>query len=360
MHRLAAAPYRRNHLSLVTSPSQRVAAATPYRTGIQPVMIWAGIGALILLLQLHSMGSWILSDRFMPTPTGPDPIPDAVLLRLRIMEVCSALTFVFLVTYFVVRPWRRDGRPSFDGLLIVSWGLMTWQDPMVNYISTQYLLNSHLINFGSWTAGSVPGWVSPNGNLLPEPVVLYPAIYMLFGIIPVATLCAAWRWYRRTRPQASFIGYVLITLAIGIMLDLIAEVLMIRGGVFAYPNAIRSVTLWAGELHQFPLYEGLLVCFVMTAGACLRFFVNDKGETWVERGLGRLQMRRSEPLLRFLAIYAFIQLSMLLLYSIPMMGISMHTDTFVEGYPSYMVNGLCVSGAEGSECPGRGVPMPRP
>ena len=343
----------------IASTPARAAKSSLGGPSVLPVTIWASLGAALFLLQFYVMGSWALSDRFAPTPTGPDLIPTGDLLRLRIMEGCSAVTFFALLYFVLIRPWRRTGRPSFDGLLIVTWGLMVWQDPMVNYISTQYLLNAHLINFGSWTAGSTPGWVSPNGHLLPEPVVLYPAVYMLFGLVPVMLLCAAWRWYRRTRPQASLIGYVLITLAIGIALDLIAEVLMIRGGVFAYPNAIRALTLWAGETYQFPLYEGLFVCFVMTAGACLRYFVNDRGETLVERGLDRLQLGKSQALVRFLAIYGFIQLSMIVVYDIPMQWVSMHTDTFVEGYPSYMINGLCTSGVDGQQCPGRGVPMPR-
>jgi hypothetical protein len=236
---------------------------------------------------------------------------------------------------------------------------MVWQDPMVNYISTQYLLNSNLINFGSWTFGSTPGWVSPNGNLLPEPIVLYPAVYMLFGIVPVALLCAAWRGYRRRYPNGTRWGYVAIALGLGILLDVLAEVAMIRGDVFAYPNAIQSVTLWAGERHQFPLYEGLFVCFVMTAGACLRYSRDDRGETWVERGVNRLRLRRLHTPVRFLAVYAYLQLAMIVTYDIPMMGVSLHTDTFVSGYPSYMVNGLCVAGVDGKQCPGRGVPIPR-
>lgn len=326
---------------------------------IQPVAVWSAIGAVLLLLQLYVLMTWLTSGHFVPTPTGPDIIPAGDLLRLRAMELASAIGFILLVVFVLIRPWVRTGRPSFDGLLIVSWCLMVWQDPMVNYVSAQYLLNSNLVNFGSWTLGATPGWVSPKGNLLPEPILLYPAVYMLFGLVPVMMLCGAWRWYKRHAARPLLIGYVLITLAIGITLDLLAEVFMIRGGVFAYPNAIRSLTLWAGEQHQFPLYEGLFVCFVMTAGGILRYFVNDRGETLVERGLHKLRLKRSKSLLRFLSIYAFLQLSMMLVYDIPMIFVSMHTDSFVEGYPSYMINGLCASGIDGTQCPGKGVAISR-
>lgn len=324
-----------------------------------PATFWIAVGALIFLLEAYSLTNWALSDRFVATNPGTDIIPPGDLLRLRIMEACSAAGFVLLIGLVLVRPWLRDGRPSFDGLLIVSWLLVLWQDPMVNYISTQYLINSHLINFGSWTLGSTPGWISPRGNQLPEPAVLYPAVYMLFGLVPSVVLCAAWRRYREWRPQASFIGYALIGFAIGIMLDLLAEGLMIRGGVFAYPNAVRSLSLWPGELHQFPLYEACFVSILMNACGYLRFTINDRGETVAERGIEQMRLKRTRTLARFLAIYGFVQLGMIVLYDIPLQWFSLHTDSFVEGYPSYMVNGLCASGADGATCPGKGVPMPR-
>ena len=66
-----------------------------------------------------------------------------------------------------------------------------------------------------------------------------------------------------------------------------------------------------------------------------------------------------EVLVRFLAVYAYIQLAMIVLYDVPMMVVSLHTDAFVEGYPSYMLNGVCVAGAGGDQCPGQGVAVPR-
>jgi hypothetical protein len=45
---------------------------------------------------------------------------------------------------------------------------------------------------------------------------------------------------------------------------------------------------------------------------------------------------------------------------IPQQWFGTHSDPFPAGYPSYLVNDMCASGADGHTCPGPGVLMPRP
>jgi hypothetical protein len=51
---------------------------------------------------------------------------------------------------------------------------------------------------------------------------------------------------------------------------------------------------------------------------------------------------------------------MLVVFTIPMQWLGLHSGPFPRGYPSYMTNGLCAYGVHGDECPGPGVFMPRP
>src|SRR5258708_14553048 len=69
-------------------------------------------------------------------------------------------------------PGRREGRMETDGRLIASAGMIFFWDMSMNYSSTVLFYNSHLINYGAWSLGSWPGWMSPNANLLPQPILI--------------------------------------------------------------------------------------------------------------------------------------------------------------------------------------------
>jgi hypothetical protein len=53
------------------------------------------------------------------------------------------------------------------------------------------------------------------------------------------------------------------------------------------------------------------------------------------------------------------KISMLVVFTSPMQRFALHSGSFPRGYPSSMIKGLC-AGAQGDECPGPGVLMPRP
>ena len=328
---------------------------------INPALVWGIIGALLLAMEFYVVGKWILSPYFVPTDPGPDPLPQSTWYLLRTMEVIST-TSIFAMTWFlVIKPWRRDGRPSLDGILVVVWMNLFFQDPFLNYTSTQYYINSHLYNFGSWTLGAMPGWTSPNGNLLPEPLLLWFGAYGWFGFLPCLAACFGMRKYKEKFPRASVLELILVAWAIMFCIDMVGEATMIRGGIYAYPGHIKEITLWEGETYQFPLNESFFMGAVMAATACLRYFVNDRGETLVERGIERLKFSNTQQhLLRFLAVYGWVHLGMWVLYNIPQQWVGTHTDPFPANYPSYLSNHMCVSGNSGNQCPGPGVAMPRP
>jgi hypothetical protein len=102
---------------------------------------------------------------------------------------------------------------------------------------------------------------------------------------------------------------------------------------------------------------------VLTAFACLRFFKNDRGETVVERGIGRHQPSSARAaLIRFLAILGGVQVILLLTYHGPMlMWQSVHAGPWPKEIQerSYLTDHLCGAGSE-QACPGPGIPIPRP
>ena len=73
-----------------------------------------------------------------------------------------------------------------------------------------------------------------------------------------------------------------------------------------------------------------------------------------------MRKRRCGPFWRFAAVYGYFHLMFVVLYGVPQQWFATHSDAFPEGYPSYMLNGMCIYGDTGDQCPGPGVSIPRP
>lgn len=323
---------------------------------------WAVLGALMLAFQAYVFGAWIFGPNFVPTPTGPDAISDGTLLYFSILQTAVPLLAAFFFWRWVVAPWRRDGQLSIDGMLALSGATTVFWDMSMSYTSTALLYNSHLVNFGSWTLGSWPGWTSPAGNLLPEPILVSGPGYLALVVSQAFFMCWLVRKAKQRVPTLGLLS-VLCLMVIGLtIIDSALEIALIRTSVYAYPGGIRALTLFAGETYQFPLTEGFLFGgLAVGAMAMLRYFIDDKGQTLAERGLHKMRYGHTKrQWLRFLAVYGFVHGAFFVLYMIPNQWLSTHSDPFPQGYPSYMINGMCVAGAQGDQCPGPGVAMPRP
>ena len=326
------------------------------------VVRWAWLGAAIMAFIVYVLAKWFVSGKAVPTDPGTDALPEVTRLFIFWVQIVCTVAGLVVAWIFVVRGWRREGRLTTTGMLYIAWLTLFFQDPMMNYTSAQLLYNSHMVNLGTWTQGATPGWTSPNGNHLPEPLMLIIMGYTIIGyslcfpVLAVLNKCKA-RWPRLTRPQLALIGVAAL-----IVLDTLFESLLLRTGVYAYPGGIRAITLFAGETYQFPMSEGL--CYGgLTIGSTLLLLLyrDDKGQTFVERGIDQLRIgTMGRQWVKFLALFGFVHLSMFIAFTIPMQWFSTHSDPYPEGYPSYMTNGMCVYGVKQNECPGPGVMMPRP
>jgi hypothetical protein len=162
------------------------------------------------------------------------------------------------------------------------------------------------------------------------------------------------------------------TIIVGLtVIDTIIEGLILRTGVYGYPSAIRSITLFAGHTYQVPMSETFLFGGLgLGAVACLSYFRDDKGRTLAERGLDRVNAgARGRQWIKFLAIFGAVHLAFLVLYFIPQQWFATHGDPWPRGYKSYMINGMCdypagagavqARGTRAVPCPGPGVAFPR-
>ena len=325
-----------------------------------PAFFWAVAGGLILAFQFYVLGSWITGPNFKPTPPGPDTISDSLHFYYLLLQIGVSGAAVACMAKWLVLPYLREKRITADGRLFIAGGMIFFWDCSMNYTSTALFYNSHLANFGAWTSGAWPGWMSPSGNRLPEPLYITIPGYVSLVTTQAMFICWLLRKAKARWPQlgvASTIGLIFLG---GTIVDSIIEVALLRTGIYAYPGAIRSISLFAGQTYQFPLNEGFLFGGLgvgsMTA---LHYFRDDKGQTLAERGIDKLRISDTgKQWLRTFAVYGFCHLLFLMLYTVPMQWFSLHSDPFPQ-YPSYLVNGMCTYGVNADQCPGPGVMMPR-
>jgi hypothetical protein len=348
--------------STVTEPLGGVATlGGDARSVVKPVTIWATVGGALLLLQVYVWIRWISGPYFERVPGGPTdpPMYMKVMLTANAVVMCVGLPFV--IWWFIVRPWVRERRITLDGLLFVSCALFFFQDPLLNYFNTWCTYNTWLWNRGSWSS-HIPGWVSPEspGRQVAEPLLINATGY---GMVLVLAMAGCWlmRKIKARWPGISNVRLILVTYAAAFVADFVMEAgFMLPFGLYTYPGSIRSVTVFAGTYHQWPIYEGLMWGGVMTALTCLRYFTDDRGRTVVERGLDQVRGGFArQQLVRFLAIFAAVSACFFVFYNIPAQWIGMHSDPWPQDHlkRSYFNGGICGDGTD-VPCPDPSLPIP--
>lgn len=325
-----------------------------------PVKWWAGFGVLMVAVQAWAFGHWIVTGLATPTPTGPDEAPRWMTITIWTFQAVCLVVGIAGIYWFVIRPWRRDGRLNFDSFMVIGFYLTFWQDPLLNYFQRWATYNSNLYNFGSWTS-SIPGWASPDGHLMPEPLFFVVPTYGIVCFLMVMLLSQVMKKAKQKWPRLGVAGTIGVAFAFFVVFGGIVEQLWMRMGIYAYPGAIRALTLFSGHYYQYPVYEAVIFAATFTAWASVRYFRNDKGESVVERGLHELQTsERSKSWLRGLALVGALNAAMLFVYNAPLQFFAMHADEWPADIVnrSYLTDGFCGPGTTYA-CSGSDTPVPR-
>jgi hypothetical protein len=307
---------------------------------------WICAGLVFLGIEIYAVVAWIVSGQAHATPHGPTPIPGWMVVNARIWEVGGLIITAGFIYYFVIRPIRREGRLGIDGYFTIAFATLSWQDPLINYLHPWVSYNTVFLNYGSWTS-HILGWVSPGAHNFAEPVLWTGPgyIYIMYGFTLIAV--AVMRSAHRRWPSFGAAQLVIVCFVFAAVLDLVAETLWLRLGMYVYPGAIRSVTLFPGKYYQFPLYEVAIFAALFTGFASFRYFLDKDNRTVAERGLDVVaDGTRKKGVLRFLAITGALNVIFLSLYCIPGMLIGTHSDNWPAGITSrsYLTDGLCATG----------------
>lgn len=349
---------------MATTASQvRTAEVTRPKDNPRPITIWAVIGVIFVTIQIVAFTGWIVSGNAKAIPTGPDPVPTWMKWTTHGAEVVGfPLMGLFLYRY-LIQPWRREGRITSDGLLILAMFTTIWQDTLINIIQPVFLWNGEFLNLGVWNPW-IPGWISPNGERNGEPLVFIVQVYV-FCCYGMAVL-GSW-FMRKVRDRAPTISNFRLVAACFLfhtVLNLIWEPLLgIRLlGFWSYPSGIEWLTLFHGERYQWPVYLGIFWGTWATSISCLRYFTNDKGLTVAEHGADKMGLRpRRTSVVRFLALAGALNACFIIAYDIPVALTGLYASEWPEEIVqnSYWSHGICGPGTK-YHCPGPGVPIPRP
>jgi hypothetical protein len=347
----------------VTESLDRVAAlGTRQESTAKPARIWAIAGGVILAFQLYVWIRWMTGPYFTRVPAGPSDPPTLMKVVLLTWTAVIVLGLPVGIYYFIVRPWRRERRITLDGMLLVACGLLFFQDPLLNYFSTWSTYNSWMFNRGSWVK-DIPGWVSYGepGRMMAEPLLMNAPGYS-YGVL-LCTILGCWvmRKAKSRWPNISNAGLIGVLIVWTFFFDLVMEGLFLMPmGLYIYPGAIKSLSINAGTYYQWPVYEGLMWGGVQ-AGLCgLRYFTDDRGRTFVERGLERIQGGFvKQQLTRFLAIFAACSMFFFVFYNIPAQWFATHQDPWPADIVkrSYFLMGICGDGTD-RLCPDPALPVP--
>lgn len=339
------------------------------RANVQPMpvsvgayRVWAGLGIFWFVFQMYVWGRWIAGPNFVAIEPGPDAISEGMKLFLLWAQIICPLLCLACLWAWIVVPWRREGRLTSDAMIVIASITVFFWDFSPSFVVDQVTYNSHMFNRGSWGLGAWPGWVSPAGNRVAEPLFFVPPAYIVLVLSQVIFVCWVLRKLKTLRPQTGMATFVVAIIAALFFIDSFVEMTVLRTGLYAYTTTVPQLTLFAGETYQFPLTEGFFFGG-LTLGAIgiLKFFKDDRGQTFVERGIERLRIGDTrKQLLRLSCIYGWIHSAFFVLYMMPVTLITLNGGHYPQGYPSYMLNGMCLYGDRHDQCPGPGISIPRP
>lgn len=357
----------------IAQPSAAPVRGAPGKQPIQTprtipaVLVWAVTGAALLVFEFYVLARWIFGLNFRPSHPGVDPISGGQQTLFLVLQIAIPIGAAIALWAWVIRPWRREGRLTTDGMLALSGAMIFFWDMCMNYTSVTLLYNSGLVNFGAWATGSWPGWVSPHADRLPEPIFVCLPGYTALVFSQVMLILFIVRKIKARRPALSawavwpilFIGLIII--------DTIIESILLRLGIYAYPGGIRWLSLYSGKTYQLPLTEPIFFAgFGLGAIAALSYFRDDRNRTIVERGIDGLGVSPAKrQWIKFLAIFGGVHAAFAIFYFVPNQFLALHSDQFPDGYPSHMVNMMCAYPGNAAStglnpCAGPGVPIPRP
>jgi hypothetical protein len=326
------------------------------------VVWWAALGGLMAAFIAWVLIRWITSPYFKAVDPGPSKLPSGQHEALLAIQIGGSALALFCIYWTLVRPWLRERRVASEGLLVLTYGTLYFQDPFSNAGNYWFIFNSHMWNRGSWV-NQLPlfsAWGGTPGHMQPEPIFGMGPGYVYFWLIGIWAGTVAFKFGRKRFPRLGLPGAI-ITAYLGIFIfDVILEpFIWMRTGFFSYAGA-PGPKIFEGSYLAFPLLESAMIGVMLVPWVLLRHYRDDRGYTVVERGIDRVRAGGAvKTVLRFLALLAVSQFLYFFCYNIWGYVVGVHASAYPQEVLSrsqYLGGGWC--GPWGDRmCPGPAVPM---
>lgn len=340
------------------APAARIEAVG--QSKMKPVVLWAGVGLFAWALEIWIFWQWYANGDMKRVPAGPTPVPAWMDMVQTANTIFWAMAIVATMVFFVIRPWIKNGKATFDGLLILSFLAIWWQDALPNYNNLPFNYNSAMFNLGSWSC-HIPGWQSPGGCLLAEPLAWDLSFYIVLTALAII-FGSRWMQYLKTRnPQIStaklFLNYF-IAIAVG---DFVTEMAWVAMGLYHYGGMPDHLSILVDTRFKFPVFEPILIGLCFCGFVSFHYFRNDKGETLAERGLDQITISMAgKQWMRFFALSGAMNVAFFFLFSVPHILINLQADAWPKAIQelSWYTHGLCGEGTPNA-CGGKNIATPR-
>ncbi|BBW99208.1 hypothetical protein BST36_14745 [Mycolicibacterium moriokaense] len=195
--------------------------------------------------------------------------------------------------------------------------------------------NAHQLNVGSW-GGFIPGWNSAEPQLWAVPIAFVFGAYTWAFFLAVRSGCRLLDYVRDKHPTwgpARAFGLVFVS---NMLISGVSENVYLRLGAIANISPYEPLTLWDGTVHAWPVYNPVLFSLAWTTLTALRWYRDKDGLSFVERGLPLVgTQRRPATFVRFLAIFAFAEVTYILLYFVPFNIFAAMRTAPPNVFPSY-------------------------
>jgi hypothetical protein len=310
------------------------------------------VGVPILLWELWTVIAW-LAD-------GPHQITqfrDTSSLNWYLAHGLEAITWIVALPMlvYVVRGCRRKREfLTFDMMFVLCGMSLTWTDAACNFFQPTFFASSNFINL-NYMLGHMPFIVNPDAGRLPDPIFWGLGVE---GGCMLALAVIAGRLISRARirwPGISTAKLLGIMVLFAAAVELMLEIPAVAAGLWSY-GAGPSLPLGHFGYAWLELLGGTGVFFI----PALRVFKDDKGRSFLERGLERLRpgVRKGVTML---AMYAVMQLLWGAVGNIVLVGEPYAPKP--RHMPAYTLNGMCdapgTTGTRYGPCPGSpGYRMP--
>jgi hypothetical protein len=324
------------------NPALTNAQSDPPPLGRQgPTTFLALVGLVWFAVCVEVLARWVTSgEQFEPAPKiGPDVVSDHRLIALRVFEVISLAVMIAFIWYCVVKPLRKTGKLSLDGMFVIGGIVCFVADAFLNVHQYLFAWNSENVNRGVWVR-FLPFHNPDAPSRYAESFLWGPPMYIYFCAGVAIVACYEAKKVRLRWPAMSKFTLFVLVFAGEFIFDFVVENVVIRTThAYAFAKTYEPLTLWAGKVHQFPIYESILVAFVGCVFTWARMEAEERppGQSPIEFGAQRWRPSL-QGWVRNFAVVGFCAVTLVLGYHLPFNWLGL-IGTSVADLPTYLLPG---------------------